>query len=84
LNKFVVVDIETTGHSSKKGDRMIQFAAVVLEDRKITETFSTFLNPGIPISPFITELTGIDDAMVANAPSFSEVAGKILMGKFSN
>jgi len=78
LNKFVVVDIETTGHSSKKGDRMIQFAAVVLEDRKITETFSTFLNPGIPISPFITELTGIDDAMVANAPSFSEVGGKIL------
>ncbi|MEC5271066.1 ATP-dependent DNA helicase DinG [Caldifermentibacillus hisashii] len=78
MNKFVIVDIETTGHSPKKGDRMIQFAGVVLEDRKITETFTTFLNPGIPISPFITELTGIDNEMVANAPSFTEVAGEIL------
>lgn len=76
MNKFVIVDIETTGHSPKKGDRMIQFAGVVLEDRKITETFTTFLNLGIPISPFITELTGIDNEMVANAPSFTEVAGK--------
>ncbi len=36
LNKFVVVDLETTGNNPKKGDKIIQFAAVVIEDGKIT------------------------------------------------
>lgn len=78
LNKFVVVDIETTGHSPKNGDRMIQFAAVVLENKKIIDTFTTYINPEIPIPPFITELTGIDNNVVMNAPMFSEVAEKII------
>lgn len=74
----MIVDIETTGHSPKKGDRMIQFAGVVLENKKIVDTYTTFINPEIPISPFITELTGISNEKVRNAPTFSEVADKIL------
>lgn len=78
LNKFVIVDIETTGNSPKKGDRMIQFAGVVIENNKITDTYTTYINPQIPISPFISELTGIDNKTVAKAPVFSEVAEEIL------
>lgn len=77
MKKFVVVDIETTGHSPKNGDRIIQFAAVTIIDGMITNTYSTYINPEIPIPPFITELTGIHDEDVASAPIFYEVAEEI-------
>ncbi|MBM6619830.1 ATP-dependent DNA helicase DinG [Bacillus suaedaesalsae] len=74
MNKFVVVDLETTGNSPKKGDKIIQFGAVVFEKGEITHTYSTFLNPDQPISPFIEQLTGINDKMLEDAPLFEEVA----------
>ncbi|MCU9613684.1 ATP-dependent DNA helicase DinG [Caldibacillus lycopersici] len=77
MNKFVVVDIETTGNSLKKGDRIIQFAAVIIENGAIVDTYTTYINPEIMISPFITELTGIDNTTVADAPLFHEVADSI-------
>ncbi|EKN69577.1 bifunctional ATP-dependent DNA helicase/DNA polymerase III subunit epsilon [Neobacillus bataviensis LMG 21833] len=77
LNKFVVIDLETTGNLPKKGDRIIQFAAVVIENGKITEKFSSLLNPKKAIPPFIEELTGINDDMVKGAPLFSEIAEKV-------
>lgn len=77
--RYVVVDLETTGNSVKKGDRIIQFACVVIEGRKIVDEYSTFLNPEQPISPFIEELTGISDEEVRDAPLFSQVA-PIIMG----
>ncbi|MCM3566816.1 ATP-dependent DNA helicase DinG [Neobacillus mesonae] len=77
LNKFVVIDLETTGNIPKKGDKIIQFAAVVVEDGMITEQFSSLINPQKPIPMFIEELTGINDEMVKNAPLFSEIASKV-------
>ena len=77
LNKFVIVDLETTGQSPKKGDRIIQFAGVVIENYKIVDIYTTYIDPEVPISPFITELTGITNQMVQSAPSFSEVAEEI-------
>lgn len=76
--KFVVVDLETTGNSPKKGDRIIQIGAVVIENRQIVDQFSTFIQPEKPIPKFIEELTGINDELVAEAPLFSQVAPKIL------
>ncbi|WP_042355294.1 ATP-dependent DNA helicase DinG [Bacillus rubiinfantis] len=76
--KFVVIDLETTGNTPKKGDKIIQFAAVVIEDGKITERFSSFLNPQKAIPIFIEELTGIHNEMVVNAPTFSEIASKVM------
>ena len=76
-NKFVVVDLETNGNSPKKGDRIIQFAAVVIENGEIVEEYSSFVNPLQPISPFIAELTGITDEMVESAPIFDEIAEKV-------
>ncbi|MFS0863371.1 ATP-dependent DNA helicase DinG [Fredinandcohnia sp. 179-A 10B2 NHS] len=76
--RFVVVDLETTGNAPKKGDRIIQFAAVVIEDGEIIERFATFVNPGRKVPVFIEQLTGINDDVVANAPDFSLVAPEII------
>lgn len=78
FNKYVIVDLETTGNSPNKGDKIIQFAAVVIEKGEIQEQYSTLINPNQSIPPFITELTGISDEMVRNAPIFSMIAPKVL------
>lgn len=77
-NKFVVVDLETTGNAPKKGDKIIQFAAVVVENGEITEQYSSLINPGRDIPLFIEELTGLTEEMVQDAPDFSEIAPKVL------
>jgi ATP-dependent DNA helicase DinG len=78
VNKFVVIDLETTGNIPKKGDKIIQFAAVVIENGIITEKFSSLINPKKSIPIFIEELTGLTDDMVKEAPEFSEIAGKVV------
>jgi DNA polymerase-3 subunit epsilon len=69
---FVVVDLETTGGSPGVGG-VIEVGAVRVVGGRLTETFATLVNPGRPIPPFVTRLTGIDDAMVRRAPSLSDV-----------
>lgn len=69
---FVVFDIETTGFSKEKC-KIIEIGAVKVENGEVTERFSTFIDPGMPIPQEITELTGITDSMVRNTPSFEEV-----------
>ncbi|MGE8204303.1 ATP-dependent DNA helicase DinG [Heyndrickxia sp. NPDC080065] len=76
--RFVVVDIETTGNSPKKGDRIIQLAAVVVENEQIVDQYTTFVNPCVPIPAFIEELTGINDEMVKDAPLFEKIAPRLL------
>lgn len=76
--KYVVIDLETTGNSPKKGDRIIQFAAVVIENGNVTEEFSSLVNPEQPIPAFIEELTGLSDDMVKSAPLFADIAPKVL------
>ena len=75
--RYVVVDLETTGNSPKKGERIIQFAAVVIEEDQIIAEYSTFIHPEQEISMFIEELTGIDNDMVKDAPIFEDVAERI-------
>ncbi|MBL5831607.1 ATP-dependent DNA helicase DinG [Heyndrickxia sporothermodurans] len=77
-NRFVVIDIETTGNSSKKGDRIIQIAAIIVENEQIVDQYTTFVNPCTSIPVFIEELTGINDEMVKDAPLFEEIADDLL------
>ncbi len=74
---YVVFDIETTGLYAGK-DKIIEIGAVKLMGGKICETFSTFVNPQIPIPEFITKLTGINNAMVAGAPGIEEALDTFL------
>ncbi|WP_158553445.1 ATP-dependent DNA helicase DinG [Peribacillus saganii] len=78
MQRYIVIDLETTGNSPKKGDRIIQFAGVVIENDRIIDEFSTFLRPDLEIPVFIEELTGITESMVEDAPTFEEVAPKIV------
>ncbi|PSL41953.1 ATP-dependent DNA helicase DinG [Planomicrobium soli] len=75
--KYVVVDIETTGHSPAKGDRIIQIALVTIEKGVIVDTYTKFINPGKKIPAFIQDLTNISDKDVAQAPPFEEYAETI-------
>ncbi|MGD6815791.1 ATP-dependent DNA helicase DinG [Metabacillus sp. 84] len=75
--RFVVLDVETTGNSPKKGEKIIQFGAVVIENGAISERFMSYVNPLQPIPAFIEALTGINDEMVNQAPVFSEIAEKV-------
>ncbi len=73
--RFVVFDTETTG-LDPNADALTEIGAVLVEDGAIVEgergRFGTFVDPGRPIPPRITELTGITDAMVAGAPGPDE------------
>jgi DNA polymerase-3 subunit epsilon len=74
---WVVVDLETTGGSPMRGHRVTEVAAVCVSGGRITETYSTLVNPARGIPRMITALTGISEGMVAEAPYFHEVAPRV-------
>lgn len=69
---YVVFDIETTGLNPKY-EKIIEIGAAKVRDAKVVDTFSTFVNPGKGLPERITELTGIYDTDVINAPYIEEV-----------
>ncbi|RJP54328.1 MAG: DNA polymerase III subunit epsilon [Anaerolineaceae bacterium] len=69
---IVSLDIETTGLDESR-DSIIEIAAVKFNGRRVEDEFSTLVNPGKHIPDFITGLTGIDDAMVRQAPGLRDV-----------
>ncbi|MFS1512385.1 ATP-dependent DNA helicase DinG [Chengkuizengella sp. SCS-71B] len=72
--KFAVLDFETTGNQSE--DRIIQVGLVIIENKMITDTYTSFVNPEREIPAFITELTGISNDMVESAPLIKEVVAQ--------
>lgn len=83
--EYVVVDVETTGGSTRTGHRVTEIAALrVAHDGSILEEFTTLVNPERPIPPFISALTNITWDMVRDAPRFHEIAaevGRLLEGR---
>ncbi len=77
LPSYVMLDLETTG-GNPVSDRIIEIAAVRVEEGRQVARWSTLVNPGRWVSPFITSLTGIDNAMVADAPRFEAAAPRLL------
>ena len=70
---FVVLDLETSGASPKSGSAITEIGAVKVHGGEVLGTFKTFVNPGTSLPPFITELTGITDAMLIDAPRIESV-----------
>lgn len=73
---YVVLDVETTG--GKAGtDRITEIGAVKVQSGEILDTFNTLINPERHIPSFISRLTGISNAMVADAPRFADIAEQL-------
>ena len=73
----VVLDFESTGLNTGKA-RIIEIGAVKLESGEVTDTFEMLVDPGQPVGPEITEITGISDAMLQGQPKAEEALPKLL------
>lgn len=74
---YAILDIETTG--GKYDEEGITEIAIYKHDgEKITDQFSSLVNPQIEIQPFVQKLTGISSKMLSNAPKFYEIAKRII------
>ncbi|MBL0344795.1 helicase C-terminal domain-containing protein [Candidatus Villigracilis affinis] len=76
MTTIVSLDIETTGLDENR-EAIIEIAAVKFNGRRIENEFNTLINPGKHIPEFITGLTGIDDAMVRQAPRLRDIAHEL-------
>ena len=74
---LVVFDLETTGTWIEK-DRIIEIALIKVHPDGQREEFTSRVNPAMPIPPRASEITGITDADVKDAPAFGNIAGKVL------
>lgn len=74
---YCIVDIETTGNGIK-GNRITEISIFKYDGHELVDEFTSLVNPECEIPYFITGLTGIDNAMVRNAPKLEEVASQIL------
>ncbi len=74
---YVVVDVETTGGKQPQ-HRITEIGAVKIINGEVVDKWSSLINPQRSIPRFITQLTGIDNQMVSNAPLFSEIADNLM------
>ncbi len=72
-NTVIVLDFETTGLSPNCGDRAIEIGAVLIEEGRVTDRYQALMNPGMRISRFIENYTGITNSMLQKAPPCAEV-----------
>jgi len=72
--RFAVVDVETSGVRFERGGRIVELAVAVLEGGTIHLAWHALVDPGTPIPPWVTRLTGITDGLVAGRPGFADVA----------
>lgn len=73
---YSIIDIETTGNGYR-GQKITEISIFLFDGEKIVDEYTTLVNPEQTIPAFITNLTGITDAMVRTAPKFYEIAKKV-------
>ena len=73
MSCLAVIDFETTGATPAQGARATEVAICLLENGRIVDRFASLMNAGVTIAPFIVQLTGISNAMLAEAPPSAEV-----------
>ena len=77
LADYVVFDLETTGTSCET-DKVVEISAIKVINGRVTEEFSMLVNPGCPIPYYASQVNGITDDMVADAPTFESVLPQFL------
>jgi len=73
---LVFLDIETTGGSARSS-RITEIGAIRVENQRVVANFKELINPECPVPAFITQLTGISNQMVWDAPTFSGIADSL-------
>lgn len=73
METIAVIDFETTGMAPNGGGRATEIAAVLIRGGRIVDQFHSLMNSGVWVPPFIEQLTGISNAMVAAAPPAAQV-----------
>lgn len=73
MSRYAVIDFETTGLSPRQGDRAVEIGAVLVENGQIIDTYQSLINPNVQVSRFITDLTGISNEMIRDAPRPKQV-----------
>ena len=74
---YAVIDTETTGTSHQNG-KIIEIAIILFNGQSVFDSFVSLINPECYIPHYITQITGISNEMVANAPKFYEIAKQIV------
>lgn len=74
---YCIVDVETTGGVAGPS-RLTEIAMIRHDGQQVIDSFHSLLNPGCPIPPFISRLTGISDEMVSDSPTFDQIAHTVL------
>lgn len=77
MMEYAIVDIETTGGNFRNGG-ITEIAVVIHDGESIVQEYQTLINPEQSIPAYITGLTGIDNEMVADAPTFEEIAEELI------
>ena len=72
MQSIISLDLETTGLDPQR-DAIIEVGVVRFQGSRIEGTWEQLVNPGRPVPPFVTQLTGINDSMLTNAPRFRNV-----------
>ncbi|MES2800494.1 MAG: exonuclease domain-containing protein [Bacteroidota bacterium] len=75
--RYAIIDIETTGGTPKES-KITEIGIYIHDGENIVDEFVSLINPEIPITAFVVQLTGINNKMVATAPKFYELAKKII------
>ncbi|MEO0003791.1 MAG: polymerase PolC-type [Pseudomonadota bacterium] len=73
MSTIAVIDFETSGLLPEAGGRATEVAIVLVDQDRVVDRFASLMNAGVWIPPFITELTGISNAMVRAAPAAAQV-----------
>jgi len=73
---YAIIDIETTGGSAVY-ERITEIAIFIYDGERVVDQFTSLVNPERPIPYYITKLTGINDHMVEDAPTFAQIASRI-------
>ncbi|MGI9331313.1 MAG: 3'-5' exonuclease [Gammaproteobacteria bacterium] len=77
-SQLAFIDFETTGLSPESGDRIIEVGIAILSGGRIVDRYQSFINPQLRIPAVVSDLTGINDAMVRTAPKAAQVLPEII------